>query len=297
MEDDSTISFEIYTDADPQKTDGQPNSVVHCQGYVEIFWTEQKSELNLTQLQGQCLQTQLTAEQCYQAFASVGIQYGPGHQAIDIVYIGNQQVLAKLRLPSALASTAKQFVLHPSLMDSALQASIGLALGSEIDSEPKPSLPYALESLEIYDMDSPLHWVWIRESDSSNRGGFQKLDLDLGTSTGQICVKIRGFSARVLERELASTESSLSLLTNVWNVISAKELESQQDNFGKCRVIIAGGTQQQKALLGEVYPNALWLSETDFSAISRQIESLFSESDILHIIWVAPSEQIGRAHV
>ena len=57
----------------------------------------------------------------------MGLEYGPAHQGIETVYTGNNQVLAKLEIPSSVNDTQDPFVLHPSIMDSALQAAIGLA--------------------------------------------------------------------------------------------------------------------------------------------------------------------------
>ena len=54
-------------------------------------------------------------------------------------------ILAKLILPSTVSNTGDQFVLHPSLMDAALQASLGLIINT---GEPvSPPLPFALEEL------------------------------------------------------------------------------------------------------------------------------------------------------
>ena len=67
----------------------------------------------------------LGADQCYQAFRTMGLDYGPGFQGIEAIYLGGDRVLAKLCLPASVAGSCDPYVLHPSLMDAALQASIG----------------------------------------------------------------------------------------------------------------------------------------------------------------------------
>ncbi|MEA5576032.1 SDR family NAD(P)-dependent oxidoreductase [Anabaena sp. UHCC 0451] len=287
VEDSTTISFEIYTNADIAENEGDDHAVLHCQGSVELCCFDKRPGLDLANLQNQCQQSHLSAAQCYQVFESVGIKYGPGHQGIDTVYVGNQQVLAKLRLPDSVANTANQFVLHPSLLDSALQASLGLGIGGDVSSDPKPSLPYALESLEICDGGLMPSWSWIRESDHSS-AEMQKLDIDLCDDHGQICVSIRGFSSRAL----VAPDASLTLLHPVWNLISVQQKEDQDNAFSSYRVLVIGGSEQQKAAINQVYPHALWFAANELEEISHQLEALSSQPNVVQIIWIAPDQPL-----
>ncbi|KAF6598991.1 polyketide synthase dehydratase domain-containing protein, partial [Bacillus sp. EKM420B] len=70
----------------------------------------------------------MSKAECYEAFDSLGITYGPSHQALDAVYAGSGEVLAKLTLPPSAREEKEPFILHPSMLDAALQASIGLVL-------------------------------------------------------------------------------------------------------------------------------------------------------------------------
>ena len=73
-----------------------------------------------------------------------GLDYGPGFRGIEKLYVGQDQLLAKISLPSSVRNTQGQFVLHPSLMDAAFHASIGLTMGSLSGNElsRKLSLPF-----------------------------------------------------------------------------------------------------------------------------------------------------------
>src|SRR5581483_2055827 len=106
--------------------------------------------LELAQLRMQCGQ-EVQAAQCYEAFAQAGMSYGPSFQALQKVKLGQDAsgqplVLGELSLPKQVGDD--RFVLHPSMMDGALQASIGLLLGTE-RTEPKTMLPFALERLQV----------------------------------------------------------------------------------------------------------------------------------------------------
>jgi polyketide synthase PksN len=134
----------------------------------------------------------------------MGLEYGTGYQGIESVYIGKDQVLAKLSMPNSVSAMKDSFVLHPSIMDSALQASIGLMMGS---GELKAALPFALNELEIIEKCTSSMWAFIRFSENSKAGDkLQKLDIDLCDDQGKICVRMKGFSARILDGQVGGAD-------------------------------------------------------------------------------------------
>ncbi len=193
-EEGGEITFEVYENGDTGE------SVIHCQGRVILSTVSEVPPLNIPALQTECNQFRLSASQVYDAFKKMGIDYGPGHQAVEALYVGAEQVLAKLSLPSSVSDTYEQFVLHPSLMDSALQASVGLIMEN---GDLKPVIPFALENLEIFHPCQSKIWAFIRYSDLSAAGEpVQKLDIDVCDDHGTLCVRMRGLSSRVLEGEV-----------------------------------------------------------------------------------------------
>ncbi|MCP5007741.1 MAG: hypothetical protein GY941_27965, partial [Planctomycetes bacterium] len=155
--------------------------------------------------QSQMNERLLSAEDCYQAFKEMGIDYGDGHQGIRKIYQGENQLLAKLSLPSSVQDTKNEYVLHPSLMDAALQSSIGLMLKNSILSDSsetllKPSLPFALEYLEILIHYTSEMYAWVRYSGGSTTSDkVQNLDIDLCDEQGNVCVKMRRLSLQEME--------------------------------------------------------------------------------------------------
>ena len=212
-EDNGQIAYEIYSES--EAVDTEP--VVHSQGSAVLSPVAEVPTLDLPALQARCSQSSLSSSQCYEAFRSIGIDYGPGHQGVEVVYVGSGQVLAKLSLPSSVSDTQYQFVLHPSLMDSALQASIGLMMGP---GDLKPCLPFALQELEILGNCTSTMWALIRYSDGSEAGDkVQKLDIDLCDGTGTICVRVRGLACQ--ERSQSSIpRHSLQPMTAAGSIFS-----------------------------------------------------------------------------
>lgn len=82
----------------------------------------------------------MTSDEVYQAFRHAGMIYGPSHQGIDQLMIGERGAAARLSLPETADSTADQFVIHPSLLDAAFQASLGAGSDTAGDT---PMLPFS----------------------------------------------------------------------------------------------------------------------------------------------------------
>src|SRR5207244_5632231 len=112
------------------------------------------------------------------------------------IHRGSGQVLAELRLPRIVAETLGNYVLHPSVMDSALQASIGLIDSSELPT--RPPLPFALETLRIVSPCTQEMLAWVRYAPGSHADDrVIKLDIDLCDERGNVCVQMHGFSSRL----------------------------------------------------------------------------------------------------
>ena len=132
------VTFEVYSTVNQE-------AVVHCRGtavLVPTHETEALPRLDLAALRDQCNRSFLNGAQCYQAFQTMHMTYGPGHQGIDALYQGVEhgavRVLARLILPKHLRADFDRFTLHPSLLDSALQASIGFAVSPLPSPQPSP---------------------------------------------------------------------------------------------------------------------------------------------------------------
>ncbi|HEX9985331.1 MAG TPA: SDR family NAD(P)-dependent oxidoreductase [Thermoanaerobaculia bacterium] len=209
------IEFEIYSQ------DGE-QEIVHCQGVAVPVSEPAAAALNVQQLETQLPGTVEPAS-VYATCTRMGLLYGPSFQGITSLRRGSGQVLAHLRLPDVVAGKAAGFVLHPSLMDGALQAAVGL-LGDDAASEPR--VPFALESLRIVSPSTPAMVAWLRFAPGSNAGdAVTKLDIDLCDERGNVCVQLRGFSSRVVTKAIktisAGSEAEYLLARPVWQASDA----------------------------------------------------------------------------
>ena len=187
-EDSGAIAYEIYSESEGNGRE----PVVHSQGIAMLGSIADVPLLDLSGIQGQCCRRTVSSRQCYEAFRAMGIEYGPGHQGIEQVYLGEGQVLAKLTLPTSVSATQDQYVLHPSMLDSALQSSLLMRSG-----DCKLALPVALEELEVLDKCTSSMWALIRYREGCEAGDtVEKLDIDLCDEEGKVCVRMKGLTVQ-----------------------------------------------------------------------------------------------------
>ena len=161
------------------------------------------------------------APRIYDAFAALGLEYGPGHRALVELATGEAGVLARLRLPDSVAGAG--FALHPSLLDGAFQAAIGMALNPDgTPSEGGAALPFALESVELLRAVPADCWVAIRPAAEGQGERVRTLDLDLLDAEGIVCVRLRGFATRVLQ---AQKEESVLHFAPDWLPVPAATVD------------------------------------------------------------------------
>ncbi|PYD40058.1 polyketide synthase [Serratia plymuthica] len=205
----TVIRFEICS----QMADGQTQT--HCQGkaIVADSFAASETRLDLSVAMAEHQEGTLEKAECYRAFHQLGIEYGTGHQGIERLHVAKGRVLAQLVLPETLKETLGEYVLHPSLMDSALQATLGLSQDHRL------GLPFELESMEILHRCTSRMWARIayeHGSEPALRAKVQKLTVELYDDTGRLCVHLQGFSVRAPEPDTPPGNGTL-LLVPTWS--------------------------------------------------------------------------------
>ena len=160
--------------------------------------------LDLKTAQARCNRNILTSVQIYEVLKSLGIEYGAGYRGIETVQAGTGEILAKLSLPSAVSDTGGRFVLHPGLLDAALQATICFTIASGGLKTPRS---IAMRELEIFGKYTPVMWALIR-ADEEDKAGY---DIDLCDEQGMIRVRMKGYSTGIREAEPTPEKSVASL--------------------------------------------------------------------------------------
>jgi acyl transferase domain-containing protein len=181
--------------------------IVHCQGSAGFGRQPTPPPLDLLRLQGAMTRGKLESASLYALFDQMGLHYGPAHRGVTMLYLGDNQLLAQLHLPEALEQSRHRYLLHPTLLDGALQASVGLIV--DLDRPPgEPVVPFSMASLRLLSPCPAEMFAWIRYSPGSKRGDkIVRLDIDMSDRQGNVCVQMRGFSARGMENLAAAFDS------------------------------------------------------------------------------------------
>ncbi|HIJ54487.1 MAG TPA: SDR family NAD(P)-dependent oxidoreductase [Deltaproteobacteria bacterium] len=187
---DDKVGFEVTT----LKEEGQRQ--VHAQGKL-IF--ESRSSIvdeviDIDSIQTRCTE-RVSGPVCYQAFQSSGLHYGPAFQTIQELFRSDNEALSLLVLPEELGGSFRNFCLHPSLMDGALQTVGALMSSSTIGT---PHVPFALGEVIWIRPLTEKCYAHVTSAEYSVDPNLKKFDIDITNEDGQVLVRMKDLSIRAL---------------------------------------------------------------------------------------------------
>jgi acyl transferase domain-containing protein len=185
---------------------------VHCRGHITFNTQASPSRIDIARIREHMSAGELGPEEIYAAFERTGLHYGPAHRGITTIYRGDGQSLAQLRLPPVVESSEQEYLLHPSIMDSAVQALIGLTadLRQLVD---KPFVPFALQYLHVVAGCGRDMWAWVRNSPGTPSGhDVTSVDIDVCDEEGNVCVVMRGLAGRILQKPASMPRGTVDAL-------------------------------------------------------------------------------------
>ncbi|MEU7305621.1 SDR family NAD(P)-dependent oxidoreductase, partial [Streptomyces sp. NPDC007206] len=221
---------------------GAGGRLTHGQGRIEHGPAPAAERLDIDALRTRCATRGLDHEACYRVFDRMGMGYGPALRALDRLDTGPGLAVARLRLPRAAGETAG-WTLHPSLLDAAVQATVGLALTGDGDDVPA-ALPFAVDEVHVLAPTPATGWAVARSSADDRGGPVRRVDIDLCDDTGRVCVRLLGFQARTLsapdarqEQPSEGDDASLILMRVDWQ---EAEPAPGERPFARHDVLLAG---------------------------------------------------------
>ncbi|GAB3351052.1 SDR family NAD(P)-dependent oxidoreductase [Lysobacter tyrosinilyticus] len=244
----------------------------------------------------------------YARFEALGLRYGSTMQGITDLRSDGDEVIARLRLPGA---ADPRFGLHPAMMDSAMQCTIGLLAG--LDGEGGAAvMPFAFDDMIVHGGTTDEMWVWVRRAPGTPIAGLPSLDIDLIDDQGLPRVSIRGLVSRTVASapvvassravgaapapaKPAATPASrpaLHALVPIWNPV----------RFGGDAVTPAPAPGERCLLLGGDEALFAWLRAAPIELRHQpivagdsveQIERLLSDREFEHLLWFAPEADAG----
>jgi malonyl CoA-acyl carrier protein transacylase len=144
--DNKAYQFKIFTQQQKPNQD-ELSWTLHAQGKIRTLETEIiPPAVNLQKSLTECEQPLEVAEY-YQKSQQRGINYGVSFQGIQKLWRGSKQAVGQIQLSSELVEQARDYQLHPTLLDAALQV-MGAAI-AETNSE-QTYLPVRIERFRVY---------------------------------------------------------------------------------------------------------------------------------------------------
>lgn len=165
--------------------------VVHCQGMVQISEEAKAEQLDIEKLREVCKE-ETAGYIYYNAFDEIGLNYGNSLRSIQRIYKDGNQALVELFAPECVKDNFDNFILHPSILDGALQSNIAFFDGKSSN----VTLPFALNEIEIFRKCSTKMFAHIKKSTNNLNDKLQKIDIDICDAQGYICAKINQIAFR-----------------------------------------------------------------------------------------------------
>ncbi|MFC5743183.1 type I polyketide synthase, partial [Dyella tabacisoli] len=296
------FSFELFDGADGDE------GLVYSQGSVVAVVETPPSAVathDLAALRQQCAQSHRSAEACYAAFDRMGLHYGPGHRGLSELFIGQGQALARITLPDSLKSLQEGYVLHPSVLDAALQTAIAFqADDAGRWDDAALMLPFALASLDVLAPCTDSMWAVVRRSAGHAADDtLQKFDIDLCDESGRVCVRLGEFCARA-SISAGSDETVRTALLHVdWTAQPVTAADAP--GYAQHLVLLCGVDALDADRVQAGMPGVTCLAfatdqdlapcyESAAIALLEQIQSLSSQPGQHLIQVVVPSQGIGQ---
>jgi polyketide synthase PksN len=182
-----SVAFEMFSEpaGGPRKLYAQGKLVYADEGAA----APAPEQLDLAAIRARATRT-LTGQEAYPLFQSVGLGYGRSFQLLQQVWQGEDEVLGLLQLPDVRAADFDQFVLHPCILDAAMQAGVAAQLaGATGDMK----VPYSIGEVELL---GPLprtcySHVTRAKSDRPAGSGVSRENVTLTDETGRVLARLR----------------------------------------------------------------------------------------------------------
>jgi acyl transferase domain-containing protein/NADPH:quinone reductase-like Zn-dependent oxidoreductase/NAD(P)-dependent dehydrogenase (short-subunit alcohol dehydrogenase family)/acyl carrier protein/SAM-dependent methyltransferase len=286
------IAYELQTGA----RGPQDIPIVHNQGTAEWLPLEAVPAIDIKGRKSSLALASVSHDQCYQKLAALGFDYGPTHRGIETLFLGDKQLLARLRPPAQPASSTprgqERCALDPTLMDAAWQAALfGLTHNARAAASGRPMLPFMVQEVAVRSECLNAVWAWVRPS--APTGTDHQFDVDMCDEQGHVCIQIKGLAFRPLapecgvicDRAASRWPGELTAMHPAWDVFTPVP-------SGLCpeigaHVAIVGGTLEQHQAIGGIYPHAHTVATGAVSS-EELATRLGSLEQLDHLVYIAP---------
>lgn len=190
-ESNNELYFEITSEQ-------QGTEIIHAQGQAVYQEVQQTVQFDLTKLQNELQANTKVAQEIYTAFGIMGLYYGTSNQVIQKVYMSQNVLLAETMLPQAIENSLAEFVYHPSILDSVVQAAICLITDLKL-SENYMYIPVAVDMLTLYSAFTKKMFVLVQYAEHKAVADSVCINADFCDENGIVCAQLKGLQLQQIQ--------------------------------------------------------------------------------------------------
>ncbi|WKD49189.1 SDR family NAD(P)-dependent oxidoreductase [Microbulbifer spongiae] len=228
MPQEGSVSFEVFSEQEGRK-------LLYCQGKLEYRPENPPVDefIDLAAIEARCKKV-IDAADIYPLFNSLGLSLGPSFQALQQVRHHEKEILGVLNLPEIKGGELEKFWLHPSIIDSSLQAGMGANVS---DGGGEMYIPYSIGQVEIFHPLSPNCFSYV-ENITKKNARVSKANIRIVDATGRVLVKINESTGVPLldvhaKRVSSTTDVQRLLYTPYWQQADEQPSDVQQQQVGQ----------------------------------------------------------------
>jgi len=212
---DDEASFQFAS-----QTSGPANGAsgwkIHAAGKIEIrpsaTDSNNQTAASLGEIQLRCGR-EISVEAYHQQFAELGMYLGPSFKGLEQLWVGNHEVLGKIRLVSKIAHDADAYLFHPAFLDPCLQPFAAALTPEELASGGIIYMPVGVLSYRVHRKPSDILWSHLVLSPGHGLGEQAKslqYDVSVFDDTGGLVAEVKGLALRRADRKALSKSNERS---------------------------------------------------------------------------------------
>jgi acyl transferase domain-containing protein len=184
-----SVLFEVFSEtADGEKRLYSQGKLLYATGQDAA--AAQAEYIDLAAIRARCTRS-IAAQDAYALFKALGMAYGPSFQVLQQVLQNDDEVLGVLQCPDVRNADFDDFVLHPCILDAAMQAGFVAQLG---DASGEMKVPYSIGEVEILHPLTRTCYSHLTKAkgDRGAGSGVSRANVTIVDETGKVLARIRG---------------------------------------------------------------------------------------------------------
>jgi acyl transferase domain-containing protein/acyl carrier protein len=262
---------------------------LHSQGeLIYGSYAPSTNQINIAALEAQLTQTVLRQD-IYHLLETKGLLYGPSFQALQWIKSDSEKILGYLSLAESLrtATDRSQYLLHPSLLDGALQTTVLLISLTQAVQKNITLVPFALDEITFSKPLTDNCYVLVEKEPTSASEHIQKFNIHIFNEAAENIANLRGLMARQLKLEPLNDEPFASQLGYYQAGWQKTHQENKSSSTQISSILTIGFNEKQANQLKEQFVCEVIGKEalTELNDVIKWVEHL--PANLSHILYMA----------